>query len=416
MNILVLNCGSSSVKFSAFYAEDGVLHRRVSGLIDAIAKPDCCLKRKFFSPDISEERISHQIPDCNVSVYNYDDAVTLILKILLKGDSTLLPGIETPGVKAIDTVAHRVVHGGETFMNPVIIDDNVIEAIKANSQHAPLHNPINLAGIEAVSRLLPAIRQVAVFDTAFHQSIPAEAFLYAIPYSLYETHKIRRYGFHGISCQYVYDEAARFLNKNPKDFKAIICHLGSGASITAVDGGRSVDTSMGMTPLEGLVMGTRCGDLDPSIIPFLCRETGMDISEVEDMLNRQSGLLGLSGTNNDLRHLLKARLEAKGKDAEKCDLAISVYIHRIIRYIGAFVSVLNGIDAIIFTAGAGEGSSEIRKRIMDRLGWLNISINHESNQKALSGTTIISAPDSGVTVLAVPTDEEKQIAKEALSL
>jgi acetate kinase len=406
-NILVLNCGSSSVKFSLFHMEGDELQKRVSGTLDAISKPDCCLKLNLCLPKSSEGKVFNEKTSRRLAVHSHEEAVNLVLKTL--GDHAHLPGLE-----AIDTVAHRVVHGGEAFMAPVIIDDTVIKAIKANSQHAPLHNPINLAGIEAVSRLLPDIRQVAVFDTAFHQSIPAEAFLYAIPYSLYETHKIRRYGFHGISCQYVYNEAARFLNKNPKEFKAIICHLGSGASITAVDGGRSVDTSMGMTPLEGLVMGTRCGDLDPSIIPFLCRETGMDIKDIEDMLNRQSGLLGLSETNNDLRHLLEPRI--RGEDAEKCELAISVYIHRIIRYIGAFVSVLNGTDAIIFTAGAGEGSSEIRKRIMDRLAWLNSSIDHEVNQIPLSGTTVISQPDSKVTVLVVPTDEEKQIAKEALSL
>lgn len=381
MKILVINCGSSSFKFRLFGMNNDCVDTFFSGFFDATD----------FEKSGKEEEFSHS------------RAAQLALKALMDSDAGVISSLDE-----ITAVGHRVVHGGEKFVAPVVIDPDVIKAIEACSVLAPLHNPINLEGIRAAQWLLPDIPHVAVFDTAFHQSLEPDAYLYAIPYEYYTRHGIRRYGFHGSSHKYVFYEAAAFLDKDPEKFKAVICHLGSGASISAVHGGKVVDTSMGFTPLEGLVMGTRCGDLDPSIPFFIARKTGISFDEIEDTLNKKSGLLGISGCSSDMRQVLEA---AESGDT-RAKTAVDIYVHRVIKYIGAYVSVLDGADAVVFTAGIGEYSPDIRKRIMDRLSWLGIKPDGKMNQKAVAQKILISKKGSRTSVLVIPTDEEQEIAKQ----
>jgi len=381
MKILVINCGSSSFKFRLFEMGKDHVEPLFSGFFDA-------LNIKKFDPD---------------GVFSHGRAAQLAVQALMDADSGVISSLDE-----ITAVGHRVVHGGEKFVAPAVIDSDVIAAIEACSALAPLHNPINLEGIRAARHLLPDIPHVAVFDTAFHQSLEPKAFLYAIPYEYYTAHGIRRYGFHGSSHKYVFHEAAAFLDQPPEKFKAIICHLGSGSSISAVKGAKVVETSMGFTPLEGLVMGTRCGDLDPSVPFFMARQTGLPFDAIEDILNKKSGLLGISGKSNDMRQVLAA---ARNGDP-RASVAVEVYVHRVIKYIGAYVSVLDGVDAVVFTAGIGEYSPDIRKRIMDQLSWLGITPDEQKNQQVISRNAVISKKGSTTQVLVIPTDEEKEIAKQ----
>lgn len=353
------------------------------------------------------ESLAGQKKRIDNNVENHTDAVGLVLATLCDVDLGIIASLEK-----IDAVGHRVVHGGEEFSKSILIDDEVMAAIDKYSDLAPLHNPANKAGIIACQKLMPGTPQVAVFDTAFHESMPASSYLYAIPYEYYSQYGIRRYGFHGTSHKYVFYETAKFLNKDATSLKAIICHLGNGASMTAVDGGRVIDTSMGFTPLDGLVMGTRSGELDASILVYIAEKENLSLSQVNDILNKKSGLLGLSGTSSDMRDILKASLTGD----ERAQIALDVYIYRITKFIGAYTAALNGVDAIVFTAGVGERSDAVRKMVVDKLSWLGVELDNEKNKNISGKAGIISTDDSMVQVLVVPTDEEYMIAKDVYDI
>lgn len=367
MKILVLNCGSSSIKYEVFKNEKSL----TSGLIEKIGEKGSKIK-------------------------NHEQGVKLMLEKL-----------ENTGiiVSEIAAVGHRVVHGG-LFSKSCKIDKNVIHVLEKYSKLAPLHNPVNLKGIKAMQKILPKVPHVAVFDTAFHQTIPEHAYMYAIPYELYKKEGIRRYGFHGTSINYVAQRAAKILKKPMNKLKMIVCHLGAGCSICAVDKGKSVETSMGFTPLEGLIMGTRCGDVDPSLSWHL-EKHGMKIDDIYDMLNKKSGLLGVSGISKDMRDLIKSMK----KGNKRAKLALQMFAYRLKKYIGAYAAVLGNVDAIVFTAGIGEHVPFIRSWACD-IPCLNIKIDEKKNKKAYAKEMIISANDSRVKVLVVPTNEEKMIAIE----
>jgi acetate kinase len=370
VNIFVLNAGSSSVKYSILNPDDGVVIR--SGNVDRIGVPDS------------------SIPD----------HATALVQILAEVAGT-----------PIDAVGHRIVHGGERFTDATLIDDGVEAAIDELSELAPLHNPAGLAGIRAARTALPDVPQVAVFDTSFHATMPAAASTYAIDAELARTHGIRRYGFHGTSYRYVSGVAAELLGRPLEELKLVVLHLGNGASAVAIDGGRSVDTSMGLTPLEGLVMGTRSGDLDPAIPFHLARVAGMGIDELDDLLNKRSGLLGLSG-RADMREVQAA---AESGDADAA-LALDVYLHRIRHYVGAYAAVLGGIDALVFTAGVGENSPVVRERTVAGLGFLGLRLDPEANAARSRDARVISAAASPAAVLVVPTNEELEIARQTAAL
>ena len=313
-------------------------------------------------------------------------------------------------VSEIDAVCHRVVHGGESFSDSVLIDDRTKEILDSLAELAPLHNPANVMGIRAAEKIMPKTPQVAVFDTAFHSTIPSHAHLYAIPYTIYQRHKVRRYGFHGTSHKYVSQRAAELMGRDIADLKIISCHLGNGASIAAIAGGKSVDTSMGFTPLEGLMMGTRSGDIDPGAIFYIMRKEGLTLHEIDSMLNKHSGLFGIAGVS-DMRDIEKGIEE----DDKLCKLAFDIYEYRIRKYIGSYIAAMNGVDAIVFTAGIGENTPALRSQLVANLPYLGISINEENNKKR--GEDIeISTPDSKVKVFVIPTDEELVIARDTADI
>jgi len=307
----------------------------------------------------------------------------------------------------INAIGHRVVHGGETFTASVLVDDRVEAAIEAVSDLAPLHNPPNLTGIRACKQHMPGVPQVVVFDTAFHQTMPPKAYLYALDYEMYDKHKIRRYGFHGTSHKFVSQQAAEFMGRPLSGLKLVSCHLGNGASVCAINGGQSVDTSMGLTPLEGLAMGTRSGDLDPAIIPFMMEKEGLTAQQVLDAFNKKSGMLGLSGVGSDFRDL-SAAMEAGNERAKN---ALEVFAYRVAGYIGRYATCMNGIDAVIFTAGIGENDSFIRAKVCEYLTWLGVEVNHEANSKRGKAMEI-TTPGSKLKVLVIPTNEELVIARD----
>jgi len=393
--VLVINAGSSSLKYDFFDAADpGAVAR---GVIEKIGEPG------------SRHRHSHaggeQVDQ--VAVADHEAALALALRRL--GDP------ERGAGGAISAVGHRVVHGGARFTGAVVIDDEVIGEIEACARLAPLHNPVNLAGIRACQKLLPDTPQVAVFDTAFHANMPEHAARYAIPHELAEQHGLRRYGFHGTSHQYVAQRAAAHLGRSFREVRLITCHLGNGASVCAIDHGRAVDTSMGLTPLEGLVMGTRSGDVDPGLVLHLCTALGMAPAEVDRMLNRDSGLLGLSGLSRDMRELEAAAAEGH----ERARLAISVFCYRVKKYIGAYLAVLGGVDALVFTGGIGQGSAWMRARICQGLAAMGIVVDEMRNRAPADDPRAVrpvSDPSAAVPVLVVPTDEEAMIAREAMSV
>ncbi len=378
MKILVINTGSSSIKYQLFEMEDESVIS--SGMAEKIGEEEGTLTHRRYDKEIKLKR----------RFAEHKDAFQLIKELLVD--------------KGIFAVGHRVVHGGERFSGSVLINDDVIDAIRQNIPIAPLHNPSNLEGIYILKELFPQIPHVAVFDTAFHQSMIEEAFLYAIPYSLYEEHRIRRYGFHGTSHAYVSEMAAAYMKRPLDQLNLVTIHLGNGASITAVRGGRSVDTSMGMTPLEGLIMGTRSGDMDPAIPFFLMDHLRMPPDEIYKMLNNESGLKGICG-RNDMREILEERENGD----PLADLAVRMYCYRIKKYIGAYLAVLGRTDAIVFTAGIGENSSLIRELCLNGLEGLGIRIDKEKNRK---NEAEISAEGSLIKVLVIPTDEELRIARE----
>lgn len=395
MNVLVLNCGSSSIKFQL---HDTVSHKAlVAGAISRIGEQHAHVEAR--SDGTSETRC--------VSVPNHGRALELIMELLLDSRSDVS---HEPVEMA--AVGHRVVHGGTFFTAPALLDPDVIARIDECASLAPLHNPPALVGIREAVRMLPATPQVAVFDTAFHAAIPARAHVYALPYVYYSKYKVRRYGFHGISYQAVSQSADVMLGGRLRELRVVIAHLGNGASIAALDRGSCVDTSMGVTPLEGLVMGTRSGDLDPGVVLLMMRELGLSVSEVDDILNKQSGVLGLSGISNDLRDVQARAREGDGR----CQLTLELYAYRVKKYIGAFAAVMGGLDALVFTAGVGENSPDVRADICRDMSHLGIALDSSVNARVCGEGGIISAADSRVRVLIVPTDEERVIAEETAAL
>ena len=395
MNILVINCGSSSLKYQLIDMDgEKVL---AIGLVERIGIEGSKIKHDT----TGKERVIIEEP-----MENHKRALELVLQAIVDEKYGAIKSMDE-----IAAVGHRVVHGGEDFAESVIINDAVMEALENNIELAPLHNPPNIMGIEACKELMPNTPMVGVFDTAFHQTIPAQNFIYAIPFEYYEKYKIRRYGFHGTSHKYVSQRAAEILGKDIKDLNIVTAHLGNGSSVTAVQGGKSVDTSMGFTPLEGLAMGTRSGNIDPAIITFLMDKENMTFDQVNNMLNKESGVLGISGVSSDFRDLEVAANEGN----TRAKLALDVFASRVRRFIAAYAAQMCSIDVLVFTAGIGENSASMRELICDGLECLNIVIDKELND-VRGEEAIVSNNVGGVTVMVIPTNEELMIARDTLEL
>lgn len=400
MNILVINCGSSSLKFQLIDSETEQIIAK--GLCERIGINGSRLVYSPMRGPKSGEKLITEVP-----MHDHTEAIRLVINNLTNEGCGVVAGLDDIGA-----VGHRIVHGGEKFSDATVITDEVISAIRECNDLAPLHNPANLVGIESCKALMPNTPMVAVFDTAFHQTMPEEAYLYGIPYDYYEKYKIRRYGFHGTSHSYVSKRAADILGKEYANLKLIVCHLGNGASVSAVKNGECVDTSMGLTPLEGLIMGTRSGDIDPAIIEFIAHKEEKSIDDIMNILNKESGVLGLSGNfSSDFRDLEDAYIE--GQDASV--RAMKAFAYRVVKYIGAYVAAMNGVDAICFTAGLGENSAFIRTMICEYLGFLGIKLDEEANNQR-GKELIISTKESRTSVLVIPTNEELAIARETYRL
>lgn len=393
--ILVINCGSSSLKY-AFY-DTGDEARQAQGLVERIG--------------IAGTRLSHRGPqgtvNCDLPKESFSEAFMAMVGALTGPDTGAFRG-----AGEVSVVVHRVVHGGEKFTEATLVTDEVLAEIEKLNPLAPLHNPVNVAGIREMRRLFPAAPHVAVFDTAFHHTLPPQAYLYGLPYELYETKGVRRYGFHGTSHHYVTLRAAQFLKRRPNELRIVSCHLGNGSSLCAVEHGRSVDTSMGFTPAEGLIMGTRCGDVDAGVLAFLERTQNLTAAQSEELLNKKSGLLGLSGISSDMREILKAA----GQDDARALVALKAYCYRVRKYLGAYVAAMGGLDVVIFTGGIGQGSAEVRALALQGLGCMGITLDEQRNRAARGFDEVcrITTDDSKVAVLVVPTDEERMMAREAL--
>ena len=398
MKILVINCGSSSLKYQLIDMEGEKLLAK--GLVERIGIDGSVISHTTTGKD--KKVIKKELKDHN-------DALEIVMSSLVDKEYGAIDSLDQ-----ISAVGHRVVHGGENFAQSVVIDDEVVAAIEENIDLAPLHNPPNIMGIEACEKLLPGVKQVAVFDTAFHQTMPAKNYIYAIPYENYEEHKVRRYGFHGTSHKYVTQRAADMLGKDVDKVNLITCHLGNGSSITAVKGGKSYDTTMGLTPLEGLPMGTRTGNMDPAIIKFLMDKNNLSIEEVDNIINKKSGVLGISGVSSDFRDLEDAAKEGN----ERAKLALEIFENSARKFIGSFVTEFDSIDeidGIVFTAGLGENGIATRKNIVDGLKALGVKIDEEAND-IRGKEKIVSTKDSSINVLVIPTNEELMIARDTLSL
>jgi acetate kinase len=396
MIVIVINCGSSSLKFKLF--DMGSTNEQLAeGVVEEIGKDSS--KFTYCSHKMGPgEKVVRQVraPD-------HTAAVGQVAKILLDADVGLFEG----SIK-VDAVGHRVVHGGEKFSRSALVTKGVKEVIQECAALAPLHNPPNLAGIEACEKIFEGIPQVAVFDTAFHQTMPEHVYLYGLPYQLYERHHIRKYGFHGTSHEYVYRRAIELLDKPAADLNVVTCHLGNGSSITAVKHGKALDTSMGLTPLEGLVMGTRTGDMDPAVVLYVMEKEQLNLEEANTLLNKKSGLKGLSGVSNDLRAIMR---EAEAGN-ERARVAIDIFCYRIIKYIGAYAAAMGGVDAVVFTGGIGENATSIRAQVCAPLGFLGLQLDPEKNR--ISGQEVdISTADSTVKALVIPTNEELSIAQKS---
>ncbi len=396
MNILVINCGSSSLKFQLIDSESEQVIAK--GLCERIGIEGSQIV--YQKPGADKMVTKSPMPDHKV-------AISMVLAALTDKENGVISEFSE-----IHAVGHRIVHGGEKFAVSTIIDEDVIKAIEECAELAPLHNPANLIGIRACEELMPGVPMVAVFDTAFHQTMPQEAYLYGIPYSYYETYKVRRYGFHGTSHGYVSERAAQLLGKKKEDLKLIVCHLGNGSSVTAVKNGESVDTSMGFTPLEGLVMGTRCGDIDTALIEYVAHKEHKSLEEMLQVLNKESGVLGLSGGfSSDFRDLEDGYLAGK----EESVRAINVFTYRVAKYIGAYVAAMNGVDGVCFTAGVGENSPLVRKLVCEYLGYLGVTIDETLNQQR-GQDLVISTEDSKTKIMVIPTNEELSIARQTCEL
>lgn len=395
MEVLVINCGSSSLKFQLIDSEKE--HVLAKGLCERIG--------------IDKSSITYQSDKCEkmtkeVDMPTHNEAINAVISALTDEKTGVINDMSE--VKA---VGHRVVHGGEYFSSSAIVDEDVLEKIEKCNYLAPLHNPANVIGIKACMKIMKDTPNVVVFDTAFHQTMPEEAYLYGIPREYYEKHKIRRYGFHGTSHSYVSKRVAQIMNKPVEELKTIVCHLGNGASICAVDGGKSVDTSMGLTPLAGVMMGTRSGDIDPGILEVLAKMENKDVSEITNILNKKSGVAGLSKVSSDFRDITKAIEE--GNALAKS--ALDAYIRTVVRFVGAYVAVMNGVDTIVFTAGVGENNSAVRAGVVKHLKYLGVELDEEAN-KIRGEEKLISTADSKVKVYVVPTNEELAIARETVEL
>lgn len=397
MNILVLNCGSSSIKYQLIDMNSEAL--LAEGIAEKIGEQSALFTYK------SEK---YTIKKREQVIEDHEVGLKLILDTLVDKDNGILASLDE-----IDAVGHRLVHAGEHYADAVKVSDHVVEVMKECVSLAPLHNPANLKGVEAVKSAMPECPQCGVFDTAYHQSMPAKAYLYPLPLDFYNTHKIRRYGFHGTSHKYVSLKAAEYLGKPLEELKIISCHLGNGASITAIDGGKSIDTSMGLTPLEGLMMGTRSGDIDPAIIIHMQQRLGFSVDEVNNILNKKSGMLGLSQISNDMREIENEILQKNNPTAR---LALEVYAYRIKKYIGSYFAALNGLDVLIFTGGVGERMPILREMVCSELSALGIRLNAEENARFTDDIQVLSATDSAVKVLKIPTNEELMIALETRRL
>ena len=394
MKVLVINCGSSSLKYQLIDSETEIA--LAVGLCERIGIDG----RLNHTPNGGEKVVIEQaMPDHEV-------AIRMVLDALTNENYGVIKNLDE-----IDAIGHRLVHGGEKFTKSVIIDDEVIAGVEECSPLAPLHNPANLIGVRACQAIMPGVPNIGVFDTAFHQTMEPVAYMYGLPYEYYEKYKVRRYGFHGTSHSFVSKRAIQMLNLDPDNSKIIVCHLGNGSSISAVKNGKVVDTSMGMTPMEGLVMGTRCGDMDPTIVEFLANSLNKSLEEVMVILNKKSGVLGISGVSSDFRDLDKASNEGN----ERAKLAVEVFSYRTAKYIGSYIAAMNGVDAIVFTAGLGENNIVVREQVLNHFGYMGITLDKEANQ-IRGEEKIISTPDSKVTVAVIPTNEELAIAHETVAL
>lgn len=391
MNILVLNCGSSSVKYKLIEIKANKV--LAEGGIEKIGLPDAFIKFKFGNEKIQQD----------LDINDHVGAIKSILDNLTSKEYGCIKDF-----KEIDAVGHRVVHGGEKFNKSVLINDEVIAKIKECYGIAPLHNPVNMAGIDAINEVLPEVPQVGVFDTAFHQTMPAKSYMYALPYKYYAEDGVRRYGFHGTSHRYVSQRVCEFLGVEPKGKKIITCHVGNGGSITAVKDGKSIDTSMGLTPTEGLMMGTRCGDVDPGALIFLMDKYNLSSKDMLNMVNKESGLAGVSGVSSDMREITAAAKQGN----EKAILSLEMYEQRITKYIGAFAAEMGGVDIIVFTGGVGEHQSSTRANVCKPLRFMGVEIDDAANDANNGDEGIISTPNSAVKVVVIPTDEEYMIAKD----
>lgn len=396
MNILVINCGSSSLKFQLINAESEEVLAK--GLCERIGIDG----RLTYQPAGGEKEISEK------AMPTHTEAIQFVIDALTNEKTGVVKSLSEIGA-----VGHRIVHGGEKFASSVVITEEVKKAVEECNDLAPLHNPANLIGVEACEKLMPGTPMVAVFDIAFHQTMPEKAYMYGLPYEYYEKYKVRRYGFHGTSHSYVSKKAAEVMGKAYDEVKTIVCHLGNGASVSAVLNGKSVDTSMGLTPLEGLVMGTRSGDIDPAIMEFIAQKENLDIEGIMNVLNKKSGVFGLSGEiSSDFRDLTGAMAEGD----KKAKIALEVFAYRVAKYIGAYAAAMNGVDDIVFTAGIGENVSYVREQVCSYLGYLGVELDPDANEKFRGEQGEITKPGCKVRVFVIPTNEELAIARETLAL
>ena len=399
MNVLVINCGSSSLKYQLINTESEEVLAK--GIAERVGIDGIFTYKN--NKGVNQKKLPFDMP-------THKEAAQHVIDMLTDPEVGVIKSLDE-----IKAVGHRIVHGGETFSEPVVLTDEVLEEVDKCSELAPLHNPANIIGIKTCQELMPDTPQVGVFDTAFHQTMPPEAYMYALPYEFYEKYRVRRYGFHGTSHKFVSRRLAEVCGIPLETSKLIICHLGGGASVTAVYNGKSVDTSMGLTPLEGLAMGTRSGDVDVGAVEFIARKQNMSFAEVLNMLNKESGVLGLSGVSSDFRDLWNTRAEGT-EGAERAGIALDMFCYRVLKYVGAYIAVMNGVDAIAFTAGIGENDEGVREEVIDNLSYMGMFLDGDANQARYGKEVRITTPESRIPAWVIPTDEELEIARETAEL